>query len=107
MLEIVKKGRNNQGQDWHDVWKQSEMRRLVDQEIEQIHHDKQHEVARVNEASARSEFAITFSAQLVEVIYRISSNIGEFTVMSLRNSVLVLPLGCLSGSLSMMLNTYS
>lgn len=72
MLEIVNNGKNDQGEDWHSVWKRSDMRRLVDREIERIHQEKQHEeVAGSNEAGGHSEFAMPFTTQLIEVTWRV------------------------------------
>jgi ABC-type multidrug transport system permease subunit len=72
MLEIVNNGTNDQGQDWHSVWKASPMRQITEEDIDQIHEEKKHEaVAGQNEATAHSEFAMPFPAQCVEVTYRI------------------------------------
>ncbi|KAJ4291758.1 hypothetical protein N0V90_009653 [Kalmusia sp. IMI 367209] len=72
MLEIVNAGRNDQGEDWHDVWKRSHMRQIVEQDIERIHEDKKHEeVAGADDPTATSEFAMPFGQQLAEVTYRV------------------------------------
>ncbi|KAI9149007.1 ATP-binding cassette transporter CGR1 [Paramyrothecium foliicola] len=72
MLEIVNNGTNDAGEDWHSVWKASEERTLVNQEIENIHNEKLHEApAGADEPGAHSEFAMPFRSQLKEVIYRV------------------------------------
>lgn len=72
MLEIVNNGANDQGQDWHSLWKESKMRQGVEKEIDRIHEDKKNEaVAGEGEARAHAEFAMPFTAQLKEVTYRV------------------------------------
>lgn len=72
MLEIVNAGKNDQGEDWHDVWKGSEMRQGVERDIDRIHEDKKHEeVAGADDPTATAEFAMPFSQQFVEVTYRV------------------------------------
>jgi ATP-binding cassette subfamily G (WHITE) protein 2 (PDR) len=72
MLEIVNKGSSGQGQDWHEVWKGSHERKLVDEELEQIHKDKMNEaIAGEDEEGAHNEFAMPFSAQVYAVTYRV------------------------------------
>ncbi|PHH53809.1 ZEB2-regulated ABC transporter 1 [Ceratocystis fimbriata CBS 114723] len=67
MLEIVNNGKNNQGVDWHDVWKGSNESSEVSTEIDRIHAEKMSEpVAETDHsATAHSEFAMPFWAQLV------------------------------------------
>ncbi|KAH7116250.1 ABC-2 type transporter [Dendryphion nanum] len=72
MLEIVNKGANDQGEDWHSLWKSSELRQGVEKEIDRLHRDKQHEaIAGEGEARANAEFAMPFFAQLREVTTRV------------------------------------
>jgi ATP-binding cassette subfamily G (WHITE) protein 2 (PDR) len=72
MLEIVNNGRNDQGEDWHDVWKKSELRNVVDRDIDRLHEEKQHEeVAGAGEAGSHDEFAMPFMMQVTEVTYRV------------------------------------
>lgn len=72
MLEIVNKGKNDQGEDWHDVWKASSLRSQCDRDIDKVHAEKQHEeVAGSNDADGSSEFAVPFAVQLQEVTYRV------------------------------------
>lgn len=70
MLDVVNKGTNPQGQDWFDVWKQSEESRAVQDEIDRIHKVQQEKVA-VESAEGHSEFAMPFWFQLYEVTYRV------------------------------------
>ena len=72
MLEIVNHGSNGQGEDWHEVWKKSNLRDVVDQEIDSIHSEKQHEqVAGADDKNGGAEFAAPFMSQLYEVTYRV------------------------------------
>ncbi|KAF2123015.1 ABC-2 type transporter [Lophiotrema nucula] len=72
MLEIVNNGSNGVGQDWHTVWKSSDMRQGVEREIDRIHQEKQHEqVAGEEDAGSHDEFAMPFATQLREVTYRV------------------------------------
>ncbi|KAL1592348.1 hypothetical protein SLS60_011426 [Paraconiothyrium brasiliense] len=72
MLEVVNAGKNDQGEDWHDVWKRSDMRQIVEQDIERIHEDKKHEeVAGSDDPTAKSEFAMPFGQQVSAVTYRV------------------------------------
>lgn len=72
MLEIVNQGTNDQGQDWHSIWKASEMRQAVEDEIDNIHREKQHEAAPGSEeAGAHGEFAMPFTTQFTEVTKRV------------------------------------
>jgi ATP-binding cassette, subfamily G (WHITE), member 2, PDR len=72
MLEIVNKGSSGQGQDWHEVWKGSDERNGVEEELEKIHEEKKNEtVAGEEEAGAHSEFAMPFATQVQVVTYRV------------------------------------
>ncbi|KAK7187971.1 ABC-2 type transporter [Paraphaeosphaeria sporulosa] len=72
MLEIVNAGKNDQGEDWHDVWKKSELRQIVEKDIDRIHEDKKNEeVAGSDDPTATSEFAMPFGQQVTEVTYRV------------------------------------
>jgi ATP-binding cassette, subfamily G (WHITE), member 2, PDR len=72
MLEIVNKGSSGQGQDWHEVWKESDERKAVDEELQQIHKEKMNEtIAGEDEEGAHSEFAMPFTAQLYAVTFRV------------------------------------
>ncbi|KFA77102.1 hypothetical protein S40288_09502 [Stachybotrys chartarum IBT 40288] len=74
MLEVVNRGTNPQGQDWHTVWNNSKERGEVMQELERIHSEKSaSESPRRDdeEAGARSEFAMPFMSQLAVVTHRV------------------------------------
>jgi ATP-binding cassette subfamily G (WHITE) protein 2 (PDR) len=72
MLEVISHGSNDQGEDWHEVWKKSTLRSKMDEDIDSIHQQKQHEkVAGADEKDGSKEFAVPFMSQLVEVTYRV------------------------------------
>jgi ATP-binding cassette, subfamily G (WHITE), member 2, PDR len=72
MLEIVNKGTNPQGEDWHDVWNNSTQRTQMLEELENIHREKAAEPSRDHEeANAHSEFAMPFMTQLGVVTHRV------------------------------------
>ncbi|KAE9968334.1 hypothetical protein BLS_005903 [Venturia inaequalis] len=72
MLEIVNKGSSGQGQDWHEVWKGSKEREAVNEELKQIHKEKEGEaIAGANEEGAQDEFAMPFTAQVKAVTVRV------------------------------------
>ncbi|KAB8078723.1 ABC-2 type transporter-domain-containing protein [Aspergillus leporis] len=74
MLEIVNAGRNDNGQEWFDVWKQSSESRAVQTEIDRIHRDQQAktQASDSNDAAlSTAEFAMPFWSQLYYVTYRV------------------------------------
>jgi hypothetical protein len=74
MLEIVNAGRNDNGQEWFDVWKQSSESRAVHTEIDRIHRDQQAktQASDSNDAAlSTAEFAMPFWSQLYYVTYRV------------------------------------
>jgi ATP-binding cassette subfamily G (WHITE) protein 2 (PDR) len=72
MLEIVNQGRNDQGEDWHEVWKKSKLHDVVNRDIDQLHREKEgEEVAGAGEEGAHDEFAMPFGTQLAEVTKRV------------------------------------
>ncbi|TLD22621.1 ABC-2 type transporter [Venturia nashicola] len=72
MLEIVNKGSSGQGQDWHEVWKGSKERQDIDEEMKQIHKEKEGEtIAGANEEGAQNEFAMPFTTQVKAVTVRV------------------------------------
>ncbi|KAF2204557.1 ABC multidrug transporter-like protein [Delitschia confertaspora ATCC 74209] len=71
MLEIVNNGTNDQGKDWHTVWKESEKAQRVQQEIDQIHAEKAREHLNIAaEAGGSTEFAMPLTYQIWECTYR-------------------------------------
>ncbi|KAG5925530.1 hypothetical protein E4U42_004205 [Claviceps africana] len=72
MLEIVNKGRNDDKEDWHQIWQASPERAAVVEEMEAIHRDEQLEApARDDSPLKHSTYAMPFSTQLRAVTYRI------------------------------------
>ncbi|KAL1799987.1 hypothetical protein ACET3X_000329 [Alternaria dauci] len=70
MLEIVNAGKNNNGQDWFDVWKASEEANGVQQQIDQLHESKKHENLDISSETGGGEFAMPLTTQIVECTYR-------------------------------------
>ncbi|KFG82824.1 ATP-binding cassette transporter ABC1 [Metarhizium anisopliae] len=71
MLEIVNKGQNNKGEDWHEVWHASPQREAVMQEMETLHRDKQQEPRAEGETVKHTEFAMPLVTQIQVVTHRI------------------------------------
>ncbi|EKV04206.1 ABC multidrug transporter, putative [Penicillium digitatum PHI26] len=72
MLGIVNAGKNDKGQDWFDVWKQSNESRQVQTELDRIHKEKGNESSAVGDSSqGHSEFAMPFWFQINQVMYRV------------------------------------
>ncbi|KGO66421.1 CDR ABC transporter [Penicillium italicum] len=72
MLGIVNAGKNDKGQDWFDVWKQSNESTQVRTELERIHNEKANEPSGADDSSqGHSEFAMPFWFQLNQVTYRV------------------------------------
>lgn len=69
MLEIVNAGKNNNGEDWFEVWKSSEEAHGVQREIEHLHELKKHEDLNLA-AESGGEFAMPFTTQVFECTYR-------------------------------------
>ncbi|KAJ6101283.1 hypothetical protein N7499_000913 [Penicillium canescens] len=74
MLGIVNAGKNDQGQDWFDVWKQSDESKGVQTEINRIHEEMKGKTDSSDEhdsAKSHAEFAMPFWFQLYLVTYRV------------------------------------
>ncbi|EFX03218.1 ABC multidrug transporter [Grosmannia clavigera kw1407] len=72
MLNIVNRGSNSQGEDWHDVWNNSRERQDVMAEINRIHVDRAAQpLATHEDPHSRDEFAMPFGAQLARVATRV------------------------------------
>jgi ATP-binding cassette subfamily G (WHITE) protein 2 (PDR) len=71
MLDVVNKGSNLQGEDWFDVWKQSQESTAVQTEIDRIHKERQGATTVDDTAASHSEFAMPFWFQLWQVTYRV------------------------------------
>ncbi|KAF7198131.1 ABC multidrug transporter atrI [Pseudocercospora fuligena] len=67
MLEVV----GDQSTDWYQIWKDSPEADSIQKEIEQLHHDKKDAQDHDEDAHAHDEFAMPFTAQVVEVTYRV------------------------------------
>jgi hypothetical protein len=70
MLEIVNKGKNDQDQDWYNVWNDSKERGVVLQEIEEMHASRRDQPAE-DDPHAGYEFAMPFMSQLQATTIRI------------------------------------
>ncbi|KAI4945647.1 hypothetical protein J4E91_007990 [Alternaria rosae] len=70
MLEIVNAGKNDNGQDWHDVWKESEEAKGVQKDIDQLHEAKKSEELNIAAETGGGEFAMPLTTQIVECTYR-------------------------------------
>lgn len=73
MLGIVNAGQNNKGEDWFDVWKQSEESKQVQAELDRIHAEKEKEASSTDADTtlSHSEFAMPLWFQLTEVTKRV------------------------------------
>lgn len=72
ILEVVKNGTNQSGDDWHTIWDNSEERSAVMLEVERIHEEKFSELLDADaELSSNLEFAMPFTSQLMVVTSRV------------------------------------
>ncbi|KAJ5780775.1 hypothetical protein N7457_005935 [Penicillium paradoxum] len=72
MLGIVNAGKNNKGEDWFDVWKQSNNSKEVQVELDRIHKEKESQAPATDDSTqSLSEFAMPFWFQLLQVTYRV------------------------------------
>lgn len=73
MLNIVNAGQNSNGQDWFDVWKQSEESKQVQTELNRIHAEKEKEVPATDADTTltHSEFAMPLWFQITQVTSRV------------------------------------
>jgi ATP-binding cassette subfamily G (WHITE) protein 2 (PDR) len=73
MLEIVNKGSQGHGADWHEVWKGSEEVQTVQEELNRMHDEKlkTQPSEEVEEAGSHDEFAMPFLSQLWIVTQRV------------------------------------
>ncbi|KAF1361209.1 hypothetical protein EJ07DRAFT_164771 [Lizonia empirigonia] len=70
MLEIVNAGKNDNGEDWFNVWNESEAAKLVQREIDEIHEQTQHSSLDISEETG-TEFAMPIWTQIWECTYRV------------------------------------
>jgi ATP-binding cassette subfamily G (WHITE) protein 2 (PDR) len=71
MLEIVNNGKNDNGQDWHTVWKESDAAKLVQKQINEIHEQTKHSDLDIAEETGGTEFAMPLTTQIWECTYRV------------------------------------
>lgn len=72
MLEVVNKGKNARGQDWHSVWNNSPEYTATFTELDRIHEEKQHvAVSGGDDPHEHDEFAMPFMSQLAAVTHRV------------------------------------
>ncbi|KAK7538868.1 ABC-2 type transporter [Phyllosticta citricarpa] len=73
MLECVGAGATGKSiLDWHEVWKNSNEAKAVQDELDRIHREKINEpIAGENEEGDQGEFALPFPSQLYWVTYRV------------------------------------
>lgn len=71
ILEVVNKGTNDRGEDWHDVWNESQQRREATDELETIQDERRAHHEPVTNPEELSEFAMPFRAQFMIVTRRI------------------------------------
>ncbi|KAF2035084.1 ABC multidrug transporter-like protein [Setomelanomma holmii] len=71
MLEIVNNGKNDQGKEWYDVWKQSENAQGVQRQIDQLHQEKQHEDLNIAKETGGGAYAMPLTVQIWECTYRV------------------------------------
>jgi ATP-binding cassette subfamily G (WHITE) protein 2 (PDR) len=71
MLEIVNNGKNDNGQDWHEVWKGSDAAKLVQKQIDEIHEQTKHSDLDIAEETGGTEFAMPLTTQIWECTYRV------------------------------------
>ena len=70
MLEIVNAGKNDNGQDWHDIWKGSDEAQGIQRDIDQLHEEKKHENLNIAKETGGGEFAMPLVTQIWECTYR-------------------------------------
>ncbi|KAF2847006.1 ABC multidrug transporter-like protein [Plenodomus tracheiphilus IPT5] len=70
MLEIVNQGKNDNGDDWHDVWKASDEATGIQRDIDQLHEEKKHDDLNISEETGGGEFAMPITVQIWECTYR-------------------------------------
>ncbi|KAI2473617.1 ABC-2 type transporter-domain-containing protein [Annulohypoxylon bovei var. microspora] len=73
MLEVVNKGVNDRGEDWHELWKASPERHAVNMQIDEMHASAANRMSAGHgeHGNEEGEFAAPFSTQLQVVTYRI------------------------------------
>ncbi|USP73527.1 abc multidrug transporter [Curvularia clavata] len=70
MLEIVNAGKNNEGRDWFDVWKQSNEAQTVQRQIDELHEASRSNDLNISAETGGGEFAMPLLSQIIECTYR-------------------------------------
>jgi ATP-binding cassette subfamily G (WHITE) protein 2 (PDR) len=70
MLEIVNAGKNENGEEWFDVWSKSEEAQGVQKQIEELHESKKGEELDIAAETGGGEFAMPLTTQIAECTKR-------------------------------------
>ena len=70
MLEIVNAGKNNDGRDWFDVWKESNEAQDVQRQIDELHETSKNNHLDIAGETGGGEFAMPLFTQVRECTYR-------------------------------------
>jgi ATP-binding cassette subfamily G (WHITE) protein 2 (PDR) len=70
MLEIVNAGKNENGEEWFDVWKKSEESKGVQRQIDQLHESKKGENLDISAETGDGEFAMPLTTQIWACTHR-------------------------------------
>jgi ABC-type multidrug transport system ATPase subunit len=70
MLEIVNAGKNDNGEDWFDVWQASEEANTVQREIDELHEAKKGEDLNLEKETGGGQYAMPITTQIWECTYR-------------------------------------
>ncbi|KAL5119151.1 hypothetical protein ACEQ8H_002858 [Pleosporales sp. CAS-2024a] len=71
MLEIVNAGKNDEGRDWFDVWKESDNAIEVQKQIEQLHKERQNDDLDIAKETGGGAYAMPLTTQIWECTYRV------------------------------------
>jgi ABC-type multidrug transport system ATPase subunit len=70
MLEIVNAGKNDNGEDWFDVWKASEEANTVQREIDELHESKKNEDLNLEQETGGGQYAMPLTTQIFQCTKR-------------------------------------
>jgi len=71
MLEIVNAGKNSDGRAWNEVWADSESAKEVQQQIDQLHAEKQNETLDIAKETGGGAYAMPLTTQIIQVTIRV------------------------------------
>ncbi|KAH4929005.1 hypothetical protein HBI23_142720 [Parastagonospora nodorum] len=71
MLEIVNNGKNDQGEEWFDVWKNSDNAQEVQKQIEDLHKERQNDNLDIAKETGGGAYAMPITTQIWECTYRV------------------------------------